>query len=168
MTFSHQNSTSPPPAQADLQLAAPLWRLLLDGLRRRGEGRRESGAFILGSREPARVGTEVVFYDEVDPHAFDTGIIVMDGGLLGTLWRICRERALTVVADIHTHPAGAWQSESDRRNPMIAEPGHVALIIPNFAEREVRADEVGIYRYLGDYRWDRLDVAGLLIEGDVK
>jgi proteasome lid subunit RPN8/RPN11 len=70
------------------------------------------------------------------------------------LWRICRERGEIVLADVHTHPGGAGQSESDRMHPMIAEPGHVALIVPRFAMEPVRLGEIGLYRYLGGFRWD--------------
>jgi proteasome lid subunit RPN8/RPN11 len=138
----------------DLSIAPRLWQYLLAGLRARGRGRRESGAFLLGPAARSRRVTSIVFYDEIDPAAFDTGIVVIDGGCIGDLWRICRERGEIVLADVHTHPGGAGQSESDRMHPMIAEPGHVALIVPRFAMEPVRLGEIGLYRYLGGFRWD--------------
>lgn len=166
MTFWRPSTMSPP--RPDLAVPALLWDELIEGLRARGSGRRESGAFLLGKREPSRRASEIVFYDAIDPHAFDTGIIVIDGGRLGALWRMCRERSLTVVADVHTHPFGAGQSDSDRRHPIVAEPGHVALIIPDFAMRGTTAREVSAYRYLGDFRWLTLKQGGLTIEGDAQ
>lgn len=140
----------------DLAISPALWTQLLEGLRERGRYDRESGAFLLGpSSEPRRV-TSIVFYDEVDPAAFDTGIIVIDGGCMADLWRICRERGAVVVADVHTHGGAAGQSEADRQHPMIAEAGHVAIILPNFAAAPVRLGEIGLYRYLGKFEWDRL------------
>jgi proteasome lid subunit RPN8/RPN11 len=138
----------------NLSMAPRLWQDLLAGLRARGRGRRESGAFLLGPAGKSRRITSIVFYDEIDPAAFDTGIVVIDGGCIGDLWRICRERGEIVLADVHTHPGGAGQSESDRMHPMIAEPGHVALIIPRFAMEPVRLEEIGLYHYLGGFRWD--------------
>ena len=35
---------------------------------------------------------------------------------------------------------------------MIAQSGHVALIVPNFA-RSFKMQDIGIYEYLGDHRW---------------
>lgn len=137
----------------DLSIAPPIWQDLLAGLRSRGRGRRESGAFLLGPAGPSRRITSIVFYDEIDPAAFDTGIIVIDGGSMGALWRMCRERGEVVLADVHTHPGGAGQSESDRLHPMIAETGHVALIVPRFAMEPVSLGEIGLYRYLGGFRW---------------
>ena len=140
----------------DLSIAPFVWNGLLDGLRVRGQGYRESGAFLLGPQGLPRRVTSVVFHDELDPAAFDTGIIVIDGGCMGDLWRICRERGESVVADVHTHGGDAGISESDRMHPIIAEPGHVAMIVPHFAAEPVRLAEIGLYRYLGDFSWQTL------------
>ncbi|WP_158743049.1 Mov34/MPN/PAD-1 family protein [Acidisphaera sp. L21] len=140
----------------DLAISPTLWGNLLQGLRDRGRYQRESGAFLLGPADGPRRVTSVVFYDEIDPAAFDTGIIVIDGGCMADLWRLCRERGETVVADVHTHGGAAGQSESDRKHPMIAEPGHISMILPNFAAAPVRLRKVGLYRYLGRFKWDRL------------
>ena len=69
---------------------------------------------------------------------------------------MCRERGEIVVADVHTHGGEAGQSDSDRKHPIIAEPGHIAMILPNFAAPPLRLREVGLYRYLGRFNWDRL------------
>jgi proteasome lid subunit RPN8/RPN11 len=140
----------------DLLISPALWAELLDGLRQRGRYERESGAFLLGQIDGPRRVMSIVFYNEIDPAAFDTGIIVIDGGCMADLWRICRERGELVVADVHTHGGSAGQSESDRKHPIIAEPGHVAMILPNFAAEPVRLKEIGLYRYLGRFDWDRL------------
>ena len=112
-----------------------LWRRLLAQLRQRGNGAtRESGAFLLGARRDGRARiSDFVLYDD--------------------LWRLCRERGMAVVADVHVHPAGAYQSGSDRENPMISRAGHVALIIPNFAAPPVPRSRVGIYEYEGGKTW---------------
>jgi hypothetical protein len=131
------------------------WRNLLGKLRERGFGTRESGAFLLGYHDKAgrRRITDFVLYDDIDPHALDTGIVHLDGRHFGKLWDICAARNVTVVADVHTHPWGATQSDSDRAHPIIAQAGHIALIIPNFAEAPVALLDVGIYRYLGGRKW---------------
>lgn len=143
---------SPEPA---LSCPPLLWRRLLDGLRARGRGVRESGAFLLGHREPKPPEIAMfVLYDDLDPRCLDTGIVHFDGRHFGRLWDLCSETGLTVVADVHTHPGGAWQSESDQAHPMIACAGHLALIVPRFAQPPVRRRCVGVYRYLGAKRWE--------------
>ena len=137
-----------------LSCPARLWRAGLAELHRRGGGRRESGAFLLG-RDAGRRRTieRFVFYDELDPRCLDTGIVDFDGAGFPPLWRICAESGLAVVADVHTHPGRPGQSHADRDNPMIATRGHIALIVPAFARQPVGADRLGIYEYQGGHRW---------------
>jgi proteasome lid subunit RPN8/RPN11 len=131
-----------------------VWNHLLRRLRERGDGRRESGAFLLGSiDDEARVITDFILYDDIDPHALDKGYVHLNGASMGKLWTLCRERTLQVVADVHTHPGGPEQSESDQLNPMISVAGHISLIVPNFAFGRVRRDSLGIYCYQGGRQW---------------
>jgi hypothetical protein len=59
-----------------------------------------------------------------------------------------------VIADVHTHPAaGVRQSPTDAANPMVARSGHVAIIVPNFANGSPRPHQVGFHVYQGDRTW---------------
>ncbi|WP_155253210.1 hypothetical protein [Bradyrhizobium japonicum] len=137
-----------------LHMRRNLWLALGSELHRRTEGRHESGAFLLGTRSGAdREATAVVYYDDLDPHAYSKGICVLHADAFGRLWDRCAEMSLVVVADAHVHPRGAGQSLSDRDNPMIARPGHLALILPLMARPPVRRWSIGLYEYLGDHRW---------------
>jgi hypothetical protein len=156
MTFSILAITrrllSPRP---ELSCSARLWRRLLASLRERGHGRHESGAFLLGrDDESGRRVVDFLLYDDLDPNSLSTGIVHLDGRHFGRLWDVCRERELSVVADVHTHPWGEGQSPSDQANPIIARRGHIALIVPRFARAPIRREEVGIYRYQGAGQWE--------------
>jgi hypothetical protein len=126
---------------------------LLRELATRGEGRRESGAFLLGrvTGRPSAVNEviEVAFYDDLDPNSL-TGGITFNAVGYSALGTICRERKLRVIADIHTHPS-TWveQSDTDASNPMTALPGHVAFIAPNFARGPIRPEHLGAHRFDG-------------------
>ena len=149
-TFSH---VSPP--QPELSCSWWRWRQLRRALIERGQGcNRESGAFLLGKRHNgcARI-TFFVLYDDLDPHALDSGIVRFDGRYFAPLWELCRERDLVVVADVHVHPGRSDQSFSDQQHPMISQAGHLSLILPNFALGQQPRKEIGIYRYLGQKRW---------------
>lgn len=122
-------------------------------LHRRTDGIRESGAFLLGKKGRVRRINQFVYYDDVDPCALSTGIVVLNGRKLGSLWEHCRKTGQTVVADVHVHPHGYGQSRSDRHNPVIAEKGHIALILPDFARDEQLRNGIGIYVYQGDRNW---------------
>lgn len=118
--------------------------------------RRESGAFLIGEAPKdgsAKVIREFVYYDDIDPHALDTGIVKFDGNKLPLLWEICRGRGYGVVADIHVHPRGFRQSKSDRADPVMPRAGHFAFILPNFAAGSVTPGGIGQYEYLGNGHW---------------
>lgn len=146
--------------QHELSCSRSLWRRVLLALRERGHnGERESGAFLLGYRHDGRGRvTHFVLYDDLDPQCLDTGIVRFDGRYFGTLWDLCKKRGVSVVADVHTHPGGSRQSDSDRANPMISRSGHIALILPKFAVAPLHREEVGIYRYEGSKRWSPVPV----------
>ena len=137
-----------------LTIPSVLWDELLRELHRRTEERHESGAFLLGQPgEQGRRVVDTVFYDDLDPDAYRTGIVVMHASSFGALWDRCRSSGLSVVADIHVHPRAAFQSRADRRNPMIATTGHLALIVPNFARPPVVPKNLGFFEYRGSHRW---------------
>jgi hypothetical protein len=137
-----------------LRLSRSFWTDVAHELHRRTEGSHESGAFLLGRRSGSeREATAAVYYEELDPHAYDSGVCVLEAAAFGRLWDRCTALGLSVVADAHVHPRGAGQSQADRQNPMIARPGHLALILPNMAETPMRLSSIGFYEYLGDHRW---------------
>ena len=145
--------------QHELSISWFTWLRLLIGLRSRGLSKtRESGAFLLGHRDPngqAKI-VDVVLYDDLDPHSLDSGIVRFDGRYFGDLWDLCRRKKLSVVADVHVHPGSSLQSTSDRQHPMISRSGHLALILPYFARLPIRRGEIGIYRYLGGKQWETI------------
>ena len=140
-------------APPEIICAADVWRQGVAELRRRSGGHRESGAFLLGVRGKRRVIEEFIFYDDVDPSALSTGIVEIDGRNLGDLWAHCRRTGREVVADVHVHPGNYGQSISDRANPIVAEVGHIAMIIPHYAARATDPGGIGVYEYLGGRMW---------------
>lgn len=143
------------PPEHRLDCPPRLWRTLVAELERRGGCRHESGAFLLGTiTGKRRRASDIVYYDDLDARAYASGICVLDGDAFAQLWAICRERGRTVVADVHTHPGAAWQSLSDRTNPMIARAGHVAVILPDYARAPVDLSRIGVFEYRGAHTWD--------------
>jgi hypothetical protein len=139
---------------ARLRFTHAAWAELLEELGRRGQGDRESGAFLLAERtSDRRTIRSVVYVDDLDPRCL-TGGISFNGARFGALWDICDRDGLTVVADVHTHP-NTWvgQSGIDEDNPMIARRGHLAIIVPDFSTKRVGADAIGVHEYLGDDGW---------------
>jgi proteasome lid subunit RPN8/RPN11 len=139
-----------------LEIPVLLWVRLVRQLHRRGGRRRESGAFLLGRRNKDHDRVKAfACYDDLDPHALDTGVVTFDPSGFAALWALCRRLGCEVLADAHTHPdAHPQQSETDRTNPMMPEVGHMALILPSFAGTwGWKFRNVAIYEYAGDYHW---------------
>jgi hypothetical protein len=137
-----------------LLISKLLWSELILQLRNRGENRRESGAFLLASPDSQEI-RDFICYDDLDPSCYDTGIIVLQSAGYRPLWEYCTSHALTAIADVHTHPI-RWtgQSAADKAHPMIVQQGHISLIVPRYAQGNIRSLKgVGFHEYLGDLRW---------------
>lgn len=130
-----------------------LWNRLSRDLRSRGLDTRESGAFLLGyKRAGARVITDYILYDDVDPNCLK-GYIDFDGSCIDQVWAECAKRGLEIVADVHTHPVGCQQSAIDQAHPMVPRKGHIALIVPDFAARVFTPSEIGIFELKARGEW---------------
>ena len=136
-----------------LNIEKNLWHNLLVELGVRGNGERESGAFLLTGDEVNI--THFIPFDDLDPNCLDTSIIRFSSNGFVRLWNVCAEKSLKVIADIHTHPT-AWvgMSELDKEHPMIHIKGHIAMIVPYYATRNYATlKKIGVYRYLGKKDW---------------
>jgi|JI10StandDraft_1071094.scaffolds.fasta_scaffold04267_14 hypothetical protein len=123
--------------------------------RRTDDEQQESGAYLLGVelKDGSKRILEFVFYDDIDPRALETGIVTIRQTALPRLWAVCRERGYGVVADVHVHPRGYHQSESDMENPVMPRAGHIAMILPNFARDRPTPGRIGVFEFLGGGHW---------------
>jgi hypothetical protein len=137
-----------------LEISTQLWTGLIVHLRTQGRGIHESGAFLLGrATEAGRTVTAFLPYEELQADALQEDYVTLSAASFSKLWTICREHSLTVVADVHTHQFGPQQSRSDKTNPMVAIAGHVALIVPRFAQGSIHLEDIGVHVYQGSHRW---------------
>lgn len=162
MWLLNKHDIAPARSAPKLRCRRDLWLEGVAELRRRTLGSsRESGAFLLGRQlEFVRQIERFAFYDDLDPHALDSGIVTFHGVHYPKLWDICQAENLTVVADVHVHPGSYNQSPSDKSQPAMPRAGHIALIIPVYAMRRVEPGGIGQYEYLGEQRWKNQTSAG--------
>ena len=142
-----------------LEINSDLWHEVLVELCNRGcMGQRESGAFLLSERQgTSRRVVRIVYFDDLDPDCLVGNIQFKNSSGYSRLWDICEAEGLRVVADVHTHPAqSVTQSSVDRMNPMIAQVGHIALIVPHYSMHFVRASDLGVHEYHGNAGWRSL------------
>ena len=88
-----------------LSCPGKLWRQGISEVARRGEGCRESGAFLLGRRHGSCGQVEqFAYFDDFDPSCLDSGIIVFDGSWVRTtMGTLSADRT-----DCVSRPAHAW------------------------------------------------------------
>jgi len=138
-----------------LDISRSLWADVMTHLRVRSGGVQESGAFLLGYKGAVRRTTTAFLpYEKLQRDALHDDHVQLTAASFARLWELCRHEQLSVVADIHTHPGNAFQSRSDRNNPMVAIPGHIAFIVPRFAQGQVQLGDVMVYVYRGNHTWD--------------
>jgi hypothetical protein len=137
-----------------LQIRRRAWSQLIAELALRGGGHRESGAFLLGRRRGRRPRvTHVVYFDDLEPGSLN-GAVHLTTSAYSELWAMCRDLAVEVLGDIHTHPGDMiGQSHIDEDNPLVAQAGHIALIVPHYARGTIDLRRTGVYEYRGDAGW---------------
>jgi len=145
-----------------ISISISLWFKLLNGLKRRGEGIRESGGFLLGKPGESKV-TKIVFYDQFDKTVSESGIIQFKGA--ATFFEYLAKEKLEVLLDIHTHPThDTRQSMSDMKHPMIRIRGHIAIIAPNYAQNFfIFPKQCSVYEYLGNFDWKKFKTSKMPI-----
>jgi hypothetical protein len=138
-----------------VRFTRPQWSELISELGRRAGGVRESGAFLLADvRFRFPTVRRIVYYDDLDPRSLNGGVLLRSSAY-GTLWRLCSNHGLRVIADLHTHPGDfVSQSDTDRTHPTIATAGHVAIVVPHLAGRPIAPAECGVHVYRGGHRWE--------------
>jgi proteasome lid subunit RPN8/RPN11 len=144
------------PAIHEIKVPVFLWARMISDLRVRGQGRRESGAFILGRQNTGKAKAGLyICMDDLDPDCYQGGAIVFHAAGYAALWKLCRAKNLDLLCDVHTHPAAnVRQSPIDEEHPMVPIPGHTALVVPNFAHTtRWSLNAVGVYEYVRGYEW---------------
>lgn len=142
--------------QHEISMSRTLWAELVIDLEDRGQGVRESGAFLIGSFfQGRREVISYIPYDELEPGCLDAGYINFTSSGYRKLWKILKGNGLRVLGDIHTHPGAAIQSYIDRDNPMMPNAGHMAFILPSYAQGHPTINDVALYIYEGNYCWQK-------------
>lgn len=141
-----------------LELRRTLYDALIADLARSGRGVKESGAFLLGvlDGEQRRV-ISYLMYEQVAPESSRKhSYVAFTAQEMARAWDHCYAMGLHVVADVHTHPGGPAQSVTDRTHPIVSVAGHVALIVPRFAQRAPEPIDLGVHIFEGSGRWRSL------------
>ena len=138
-----------------LEVPRTLFDALIVDLAKSGRGVKESGAFLLGGQDSSRrFVTSYLMYDKVAPQSSSRhAYVAFTAEEMARAWEHCYAAGLQVVADVHTHPFGPAQSISDRAHPIVSIAGHLALIVPNFAQGSPQPRNLGVHLFGGVGQW---------------
>ena len=85
-----------------------MWRCIIRDLAARGDGERESGAFLLGHKNgQRREALDYVLYDDLEPGCLDGGFVQMSSIGFRRLGAEARNRLLRLRAEMKL-PGKAW------------------------------------------------------------
>ena len=132
--------------------------------RLRGAGRRGYEAFVLwGGRvdadDPKRFQITEAYLPEQSTMATENGLLVLvDGEALFRVNRAFHERGLILAAQVHSHPTGAYHSDTDDAYAMVTLIGGLSGVVPDFGVGGLeRLEDWAWYRLTGPAEWSPLD-----------
>lgn len=82
--------------------------------------------------------------------------VIVDGDELHRINVWLYENAMTLIAQIHSHPAEAYHSATDDAYPIVATSGGLSLVVPDFAKDPFSLARCAVYRLTPRQGWGRL------------
>jgi hypothetical protein len=64
-----------------------------------------------------------------------------------------------VLCRVHSHPREAFHSDTDDENLIIAHPGAISIVVPDFARRPIQLGRCSVNELQPDGSWRELDPA---------
>lgn len=68
-------------------------------------------------------------------------------------------RGVFVLCRVHSHPHGAYHSDTDDRNMLISHPGAISIVVPNFASEPITLSGCSINELHHGAGWRELPAA---------
>jgi hypothetical protein len=88
----------------------------------------------------------------------DSGLaVIIDSDELHRLNVWLYQHNLRLIAQLHTHPAAAFHSETDDAIPVVATRGALSLVVPDFARGPADIETYAVYRLAEDDTWCPVD-----------
>jgi len=144
---------------SSLTIPKALWIEILNILRLRSAGYRESGAILLGEIGPMgdRTARRAVPYHELDDDSASADYVELSEIGKYRLYRLIEQNKLRIIAMSHTHPY-KWVGLSpvDQANQISSRVGFWSIVIPNFCREPWEVQHMGFHIREGR-GWRQLD-----------
>lgn len=124
-------------------------------LRQCGDGRRECQALWVGPWSDPELITQVV-------HPLHTANAIgfeLDDEWFNSFWLWLADEKLGVRTQVHSHPTIAYHSSIDDENPVVATPGFLSLVLPNFAQGRVGFEAAFLAQIDAKGKWHQVSIA---------
>jgi hypothetical protein len=82
--------------------------------------------------------------------------ITIDSDELFRLNQYLYERGFKIIAQIHSHPADAYHSETDDTYPVATTVGALSLVVPDFARQDFQLSRCAVFRLIPGSGWCEL------------
>lgn len=138
-----------------IRLPQQLLEDTFQSLRQCGEGRRECQALWVGSWSDPELVTQVVH----PRHSASAVGFQLDDDWFSSFWIRLADENLGVRVQVHTHPGLAYHSSIDDENPVVATPGFLSLVIPNFAQGPVGVEGAFLAQIDTSGKWHQVAIA---------
>lgn len=91
-------------------------------------------------------------------------LAAVSGEELFRMNRALSENNVRLLAQLHSHPSGAYHSETDDQFAIVTARGSLSIVVPDFASGRASVDEWAVFRLAAPGQWTELpfdDVASL-------
>ncbi|TAJ09453.1 MAG: hypothetical protein EPO61_05150 [Nitrospirae bacterium] len=136
----------------------PLWTDVLETLRQRSEGWRESACILIGtaSTNGVRVAVDAIFHHRLADDRATALSIELPEHAKFKMYADLAKRRLSPVSLVHTHPE-AWVGLSvvDQSNRISSTIGFWSIVVPHYGSPPWNLEEIG-FHVLEDSGWREL------------
>jgi len=91
------------------------------------------------------------------------GSFEVDTKAMAACVRAAARHRLQIVAQVHTHPAGAYHSDGDVEGARIRYPGYASIVLPDYGDRLPSLDGAAVYFFSRGGEWIDLKVSAVTI-----
>lgn len=134
------------------------WFGIMKQLKKRSGNVNESAAYLL-ARPESTVIEDVLYPDDFDEHCLHPRYIDVSAEAMFRINRTLSASGLSIKIDVHSHPTyDVRPSTTDDANPVIGIPGHLSIIVPNYAQDIWASPSTwSAQMFLGKGQWLRLE-----------
>jgi len=123
-------------------------------LRKAGNSGNEGLVVWSGVQEGNTFRVRTVTSPEQNPIRTSSGVcVVIEGPALHRLNVWLHKNGERLIAQVHSHPTGAFHSSMDDEYAVVTAPGSLSLVVPDFAARPFAVADCAVFRLTAQGRW---------------